>query len=108
MKPVIVIRPEPGCSATVAAARAAGLEAHGFPLQEVAPVAWESPDSGSFDVILAGSANVFRHGGAALRKFLSLPVHAVGQATAEAARAAGFTVERVALFFSQIHRYCIE
>ena len=95
MSRVIVIRPEPGCGASVTAAREAGLEAVGFPLQEVVPVEWLPPDPDAFDAILAGSANVFRHGGTALQKFSHMLVHAVGQATAQAARAAGFTVERV-------------
>lgn len=91
MIPTIAIRPEPGCSATVAAARALGLDAHSWPLFEVRPVDWESPD-GPFDALLAGSANAFRHGGAGLLGLRELPVLAVGAATAAAARAAGFTV----------------
>ncbi|MBC2665649.1 uroporphyrinogen-III synthase [Novosphingobium flavum] len=92
MIPLLAIRPEPGASATVAAARALGLEAEGFPLFSVRPVAWDLPDSGAFDLLLAGSANVFRHGGAGLAALRGLPIHAVGEATAEAAREAGFAV----------------
>ena len=90
--PLIVIRPEPGATATLAAARDLGLAAQAFPLFEVAPVAWPAPDPADFDVILAGSANVFRHGGAGLAALAGLPVHAVGETTAAEARAAGFTV----------------
>lgn len=93
MTPLYVIRPEPGCAATVAAARGAGLAAHGFALFAVEPVDWAVPE-GAFDLLLAGSANVFRHGGAGLAALRGLPVWAVGQATAAAARAAGFAVER--------------
>ncbi|WP_374526811.1 uroporphyrinogen-III synthase [Novosphingobium sp.] len=92
MSPLIVIRPEPGNSATVAAARAAGLEAHGFPLFSVSPRKWEVPDPARYDAMLAGSANVFRHAGAGLSALRRLPVYAVGDTTAEAARAAGFKV----------------
>lgn len=92
MSPLIVIRPEPGNSATVAAARAAGLETHGFALFSVSPRRWEAPDPARFDAMLAGSANVFRHGGSALAALRSLSVYAVGDSTAEAARAAGFAV----------------
>jgi len=95
MNPIIVIRPEPGCSATLEGLRAAGHEAHGFPLQEAGPVAWTPPDPADFDAILSGSANAFRHGGEGLHLFRHLPVHAVGRATAQAAQAAGFAVERV-------------
>lgn len=90
MKSLIAIRPEPGCSATVSAARALGLDAHGFPLFEVRPLAWEAPEAARFDAVLAGSGNVFRHGGAALAALRTLPVYAVGETTAGQARAAGF------------------
>lgn len=94
-RPLIVIRPEPGCSATLSAARGLGLEVHGFPLFAVEPVVWDVPEAAGFDGLLAGSANVFRHGGEGLARLTALPVHAVGAATAEAARAAGFRVAQV-------------
>lgn len=86
-----VIRPEPGCSATVAAARALGLEAQGEPLFEVRPREWTMPEGG-FDALLIGSANALRHGGPQLGGLTGLPVYAVGETTAEVARTAGFTV----------------
>lgn len=92
MVPLVVIRPEPGCSASVAAARKAYLEVHGFPLFDIAAKSWEAPQPDQFDALLVGSANVFRHGGPGLRALTALPVLAVGDTTAEAARAAGFTV----------------
>ena len=92
MIPTIVIRPEPGCAATVAAARAMGLEAHGFPLFEVLPRDWSPPAAGDVDALLIGSANALRLGGSALETLRDLPVYAVGAATAEAARDAGFSV----------------
>ena len=95
MIPIVAIRPEPGCAASLAAARALGLEAHGFALFVVHPVAWQPPAPGQFDALLAGSANVFRHGGAALAGYRALPVHAVGATTAEAAHAAGFAIASV-------------
>ena len=90
--PVIIIRPEPGCAATVAAARALGLEAHGFPLFAVGPLAWQAPDPATVDALLIGSANAPRHAGAALARYAGKPAYVVGEATAEAARAAGLTV----------------
>jgi uroporphyrinogen-III synthase len=92
MTRVIVLRPEPGASATVARARALGLDAISMPLFEVEAVAWTAPDPAGFDALLLTSANAVRHGGAALEAFRALPVHAVGVATAEVARAAGFTI----------------
>jgi uroporphyrinogen-III synthase len=92
--PLIVIRPEPGCAASVAGGLALGLDAHGFPMFEVGPRAWAAPD-GPFDGLLVGSANAVRHGGPALERLRGIAVHAVGETTAEAARAAGFTVASV-------------
>lgn len=86
-----LLRPEPGWSASARAARAAGLEVVGHPLSESQPVAWQVP-KGRFDALLIGSAAVFRHGGLRLAELRTLPVHAVGESTADAARAAGFTV----------------
>jgi uroporphyrinogen-III synthase len=88
---LIVIRPEPGCSATAAAARAQGFEVWAAPLFTVAPLAWQPPAPGSVDAVMLGSANAARHAGGALHPFLDLPCLAVGGATADAARAAGFT-----------------
>ena len=89
---IFAIRPEPGLQATLQAARNLGLAIIGRPLFEVHPVGWVVPDPGGFDALLVGSANAFRHAGAGLEALQALPVHAVGQATAEAAREAGFTV----------------
>lgn len=92
--PVLVLRPEPGCSATVSAAQALGLDARAAPLFAVEPRDWTLPDTAAFDALLVGSANAFRHGGAQLEALLHLPVHVVGEATASAARAAGFSIAR--------------
>lgn len=95
MRPVVVLRPEPGASATADAARAIGLDALALPLFAVRPIAWRAPDANELDGIVATSANAFRHGGGELERLRRLPVHAVGAATAEAARAAGFAVATV-------------
>lgn len=90
--PIIAIRPQPGCTATVEAGRALGLAIAPHPLFAIEPVAWDAPDPCAIDALLIGSANAVRHGGAGLAQFIAKPVYAVGGATAEAARAAGFTV----------------
>lgn len=95
MLPLIVIRPEPGNAATVAAANGLGLTVLGVPLFVVEPRAWEAPPAEAFDVLLAGSANVFRLGGPGLAAYRTLPVHAVGATTARAAAAKGFVVATV-------------
>lgn len=93
--PLLVVRPEPGNAATLAAAKALGLEAHGDPLFEIVPVPWEAPSANEFDALLIGSANILRHGGKALATYSTLPTYLVGEATAEAARQAGFSVASV-------------
>jgi len=91
-RPVIVVRPEPGCAATVAAGRAQGLDMRAFPLFEVHPRSWQLPPDDSFDALLLGSANAVRHAGDALTSLRGKPAYAVGEATAEAARGAGLEV----------------
>lgn len=90
--PIITLRPEPHASQMCVLARQKGLEVSAFPLSEVRPLAWEGPDPASFDAILAGSANAFRHAGEGLARYRSKPVFAVGPATGRAAEEAGFTV----------------
>lgn len=92
-RPLALLRPEPGWSASAAAARRIGIEVIGHPLFVAERVSWTMP-VGKFDAVLAGSAMAFRLGGALLKPLVELPVHAVGEATAVAARAAGFTVTR--------------
>ncbi len=96
---LLVVRPEPGLSATVAAANAMGLNAIGYPLFKIEPVDWECPDTDAIDALLIGSVNAVRHGlnsaGAALENLKAKPVYAVGETTAQAARDAGFELALV-------------
>lgn len=92
MRRVLVLRPEPGASATVEKARAMGMDAIASPLFSIEPVAWEAPEPAGFDGILLTSANALRHGGDELGKLRGLAAYAVGEATAEAARDAGFDI----------------
>ncbi|KQU53107.1 hypothetical protein ASG67_09725 [Sphingomonas sp. Leaf339] len=94
-RPLIVLRPEPGNARTAAAIEALGGKAIRLPLFTIEPRPWEAPDPAAFDVLLATSANAFRHGGGALAGLRGLPVWAVGATTAEAAKATGFTVARI-------------
>lgn len=91
MKPLLVLRPEPGNRATVDRARALGLNPVPCPLFAVEAVAWTVPRQRA-DFILFTSANALRHGGEQLASLITLPALAVGPATADAARAAGFDV----------------
>ncbi|WP_231022837.1 uroporphyrinogen-III synthase [Sphingomonas sp. IC-11] len=93
-RPALVLRPEPGGSATADRLRAAGLLAIRLPLFRVAPIAW-SPPADQYDALLLTSANAVRQAGSALSALRALPVVAVGRGTAAAARTAGFTVAAV-------------
>ena len=95
MRRLVILRPEPAGSASVARAREMGLDAVAVPLFEVEPVAGDAPEAGSFDALLLTSANAVRCGGEALQGLRGLPVHAVGQATADAAREAGFGIATI-------------
>jgi uroporphyrinogen-III synthase len=95
MRKLLLLRPEPGLSASAERAQALGLEVIAFPLFRVEPVAWQAPDPAEFDALLLTSANAVRLGGSELAKLRDLPVTAVGEATAAAARDAGFRVETI-------------
>lgn len=87
--PVIAIRPEPGCSATVSRGRTAGLAIEPWPLFELRPLAWDPPPPERIDGLLLGSANAVRQAGPGLDAFRGKPAYAVGKATAATAEAAG-------------------
>lgn len=95
MRELLILRPEPGASASAERARGLGLDSQMCPLFAVQPIAWTPPDPTRFDALLLTSANALRHGGPGLVALASLPVIAVGEATAKAARAAGFIVASV-------------
>ncbi len=92
--PIIAIRPEPGCTATVERGRKAGLAIEPWPLFEVRPLPWDAPQ-GRIDGLLLGSANAVRQAGPGLDPFHAVPAYAVGRATAAAAEAAGLRVAAV-------------
>ena len=95
MRPFVILRPEPGASASAKAAERAGLRAVVAPLFRVEPLAWEPPDPNHYDALLLTSANAVRHAGGGLGTLAALPTHCVGEATATAAREAGLNVASV-------------
>lgn len=88
-RPLLVLRPEPGASATAMTARAMGCEVVVAPLFKIRPLAWEMPARKPWALLMT-SANAARSGGNALTDLMDLPVYAVGEATAAAARQVGF------------------
>lgn len=89
---VIILRPQDGAGETAKRARNLGLSAIIDPLFLVEPIAWSAPPPSEFDAVMLTSSNAVKHAGPTLRKYYDLPVLAVGEATAAAARDAGFNV----------------
>lgn len=87
MRPVLVLRPQPGADATAARARARGLEPIVSPLFRIVPRLWDMPADPP-DALLVTSANAARVLDNRLRR--ALPVYAVGAATAAALHDKGF------------------
>lgn len=92
MRPLVIVRPEPGASATAAAAERAGLVPLVMPLFQIEPVEWRMPDTSSLDGLLLTSANAVRFGGEGLGRLRDLPAYCVGESTAATARDAGFSI----------------
>ncbi|WP_336968348.1 uroporphyrinogen-III synthase [Sphingobium aromaticiconvertens] len=90
MSRLIVLRPEPGASNTMAKAAMLGIATTACPLFRIAPIAWAPPPATDFDALLVTSAQAVRTGGADLARYHGLPSYAVGKATAQALDAAGF------------------
>ena len=94
MRRLILLRPEPGLSASARRAEAIGLAVVRHPLFEVEPLPAELPD-GPFDALVLTSANAVRYAGPLLRAVKNLPTYTVGTATAAAATNAALRVVAV-------------
>ncbi|MGN7997782.1 uroporphyrinogen-III synthase [Sphingomonas sp. 22176] len=92
---IAVLRPEPGNRITAAAVEGRGRTAIRLPLFETRPLAWEVPDPAAYDALILTSANAVRWAGQGLGALRALPVLAVGEATASAARRAHLDVVAV-------------
>ena len=90
MKPVIILRPEPGARETAARAMKLGLMPRLCPLFEARPIDWDAPPAERFDALLMTSAQAARLGGPLLSRYRRLPAYAVGHATARAMEEQGF------------------
>jgi uroporphyrinogen-III synthase len=89
---VLVTRPQPDDEATAAALRARGLEVLRAPMLRFEPVAFHDDLDANYGAVIVTSANALRGIAPHLAgsRLLRLPLFAVGQRTADAARAAGF------------------
>jgi uroporphyrinogen-III synthase len=88
MTRVLVTRPEPGATRTLNALIARGIDAIAIPLTEISPLAFEAPPGG-FDALIITSQNAIIHGASLLSGYISKPVFAVGNRTAEILRGRG-------------------
>lgn len=90
MRPLVILRPEPGASRTARRAAELGLAVQLYPLFMPRPLDWQPPAPGGFDALMVTSANTVRLAGEALTGYRTLPAYGVGPATAEELTAAGF------------------
>ncbi|MFQ0814306.1 uroporphyrinogen-III synthase [Brucella anthropi] len=87
---VLVTRPQPAGTRTAAKLASRGYEPVLLPLSRTVALSFAVPD-GPFAALTVTSANALHHiDMQCLKLFLDLPLFAVGQGTAEAARKAGF------------------
>lgn len=93
-RPLAVLRPEPGASATVERITAAGYQTLRTPLFHVEQRGWPPVAASDHDALVLTSANTVRHAGPQLAELATLPVWAVGEATARTAAGAGLSVVR--------------
>ncbi|MBR7652156.1 uroporphyrinogen-III synthase [Brucella oryzae] len=88
---VLVTRPQPAGSQTAAKLASRGYEPVLLPLSRTVALSFAVPE-GPFAALTVTSANAFHHiDTEQLKPFLDLPLFAVGQGTAQAARKAGFS-----------------
>jgi uroporphyrinogen-III synthase len=90
---ILVTRPLPDAEATGAALRAKGFEVLLAPMLRFEPLPFDDDPDASYGAVLVTSANALRAVETRLQgnPLLKLPLFAVGEHTARAAHAAGFT-----------------
>src|ERR1700693_5262040 len=89
---VLVTRPHPDDEATAAGLRARGLQVLLAPMLRVEPVAFHDDEEPRYGPVIATSANALRGIAPHIKasRLLKLPLFAVGEHTAAAARGLGF------------------
>lgn len=90
--PLLILRPIEGALQTERRAKDLGLQVVVDPLFNVEPIICSGSAARDFDALLLTSAHAVTCGGDQLNAYMSLPVLAVGQATARAAKNAGFQI----------------
>src|ERR1700704_1479960 len=89
---ILVTRPEPDNETTAAALRARGFEVLRAPMLRFEPVAFQDDADARYGAVIVPSANALAGIAPHLKAsaLLKLPLFAVGEHTASAARSAGF------------------
>jgi uroporphyrinogen-III synthase len=89
---VLVTRPHPDDETTAASLRARGFEVLKAPMLRFEPVAFSDDEDANYGAVIVTSANALRGIAPYLTnsRLLKLPLFAVGEHTASAARSAGF------------------
>jgi uroporphyrinogen-III synthase len=91
MRPVLVIRAQPGAGETAARGAALGLDCRAVPLFIAQPVAWDPPEPIGFEAVMLTSSHAPRLAGPSQAAYRDIPCYAVGDSTAAAAQQAGFS-----------------
>lgn len=92
---ILILRTQPGAAASAARAAALGLDPVVAPIFTVEALPWTPPAPGEIDAVMITSAHAPRSAGQGLTPFLRHPAFAVGEASGEAARDAGFSAIEV-------------
>jgi uroporphyrinogen-III synthase len=89
---ILVTRPQPDNARTMETLRTKGLEALPAPMLRFEPVAFQEESDAGYGAVIVTSANALRAVAdqAAIARLKDLPLFAVGERTAEAARETGF------------------
>jgi uroporphyrinogen-III synthase len=90
-QPLLILRPEPGASMTAKRAFDEGWRPIVSPIFRIESIGWGSPPAGDYDALFVTSANAVRQAGKAVTAYAAIPAYAVGDATARALKAAGFS-----------------
>ena len=89
---LLILRPIDGACRTAKNALEMGLPVIIDPLFAIKPLDWTPPPASQFDALLLTSVNAVMHAGVGLEQYKQLPVLAIGEVTANAAKQAGLNV----------------
>lgn len=89
IRPLLLLRPQPGNDASAERARALGIGVVQLPLFEIVPLDKGPAPDGPFDALLVTSPNGARYGAETIARFADLPIYTVGETSAQAVREHG-------------------